>query len=331
MQESKQDRGERLLLLSDLLGLLWRRRAVIAECALGAMFLMTIGLFVIQPKYRVTATIIEKQDETTEGMRNFSSSLSSLSSGILGGRSPLSNNFQQFLNLLTEPVMLDHLPQRDIVLHTVFKKEWDPQKNAWRENNGPISLFNMLFGLPRKPPPDAQRLSEYLKKQIVVAPVDSGPLYEIYIDWRNPVFATNLLSALIHGADEILRARRAEELKAREAFLTAKLNQTTGVEQRQALAQIFSRTILSQAILYQNPYYTVSIVQPPAASSIPVSPVPFLYLVFAGVGGAMIGCTLLFVGVLTSGVHPRDYGRQPRSWLSWGFFKKRDQRLKSDT
>jgi hypothetical protein len=296
------------IILRDLLVLLWRQRRVIFYWSLAAVALAVIAILVMTPKYRVTATVVEKQDETTQSTgSSLTSSLSSLGSTLLGGRPALGTNYQQFLDLLTEPAVISRLPDRDKVLHVVFKREWDSDRNIWIPHRGPTFFLNSIFGLPGWQAPDARRLSELLKKAIVIVPVNNSPLYEISLDWPDPAFASSLLISLIKGADEILRVHRGNELRTREAFIRNKIAVTSDVEQRQALSAILGQTILSQAILYQTPFYTVTIVQPPVSSVAPVSPVPFLYLLFAAIAGAALGCAFIFTRAITRGNHLRDY------------------------
>jgi uncharacterized protein involved in exopolysaccharide biosynthesis len=296
------------IILRDLLALLWHQRRVVFYWSLAAVVLVVIALFVMTPRYRVTAIVVEKQDETTQSTgSSLSSSLSSLGSTLLGGRPALGTNYQQFLDLLTEPAVISRLPDRDKILHVVFEREWDPERNIWVPHHGPTFFLNSIFGLPGWQAPDARRLSEMLKKAIVIVPVNNSPLYEISLDWPDPAFASGLLFSLIKGADEILRAHRGNELATREAFIKNKIAVTSDVEQRQALSVILGQTILSQAILYQTPFYTVTVVQPPVSSVAPVSPVPILYMLFAAIVGAALGCAFVFTKAITRGAHLRDY------------------------
>lgn len=309
--------GERPLLLRDFLSLLWRRRLTILATAGAVMFLTALSLYLITPKYRITATVIEKRDETTQSAGlSLSGSLSSISSSILGGRASLGANYQQFLYLLTEPSTLERLPDKETILHTIFENEWDAEKNTWVRHIGPNSALNMIFGLPPKNPPDTRRLSETLKKMVVITPIETGPLYQLSFDWRDPSFGRALLSDLIKSADDTLRVRRAAELRSREAYLSNKLVATTTVEQRQALSQLLGQTVLSQAVLFQTPNYSIDVVQRPTASDAPVSPAPLLDLIFAAVAGAVLAVIGIFSGAITAGIHPADYGRTEEfSWL----------------
>lgn len=306
------------LLLSDLMKLLWRRRGLIVLFSLLAFGLTAIAIFFVQPKYRAIVTVVEKQDETTQGSGiSLSGGLASIGSSLLGGRPALSVNYQQFLDLLTEPSTLSQLPNYNAILRTIYRSEWNVRENNWDVHNGLVTSINKFFGLPDKQAPDSRQLSETLKKLITVAPLETGPLYQISITWPDPNFATMLLSSLIKGADDTLRMRRAAELQARELYLSTKLGQISAVEERQALSQILGQTILSQAVLYQTPHYSVEIVQPATASATPVSPVPLLYLLFAIIGGATLGCIAIFAAALATGTHPADSAsKRADSWVA---------------
>ena len=334
MLEKQQVDESDQILLRDLLILLWRRRRTIYRCCAIAVAAVVVAMFLITPKYRVTAVVVEKQDETTQGAgTSLTSSLSSLGSTLLGGRAALGTNYQQFLDLLTEPTVINRLPNRDEILHTVFKREWDSNQGAWKPHYGPSFFLNSIFGLPGWQQPDARRLSELLKKTVIISPVNNTPLYEISWDWPDPKFGAELLSSLIKGADDSLRVHRGRELQSREAFIRSKLAMTSDVEQHQALSAILGQTILYQAILYQTPLYAVTVVQPPTSSVAPVSPVPLLYIFFAAIAGAVLGCAAIITSAITRGISLQEYNREPvptGTAINWRKLVRQSSRVKAD-
>jgi uncharacterized protein involved in exopolysaccharide biosynthesis len=275
----------------------WRTIAIVTGAALA---LAVVYLHLTTHKY--TAEL--KVAPTLSSANSITSRLGGL--GALASLAGLneflgddSQPFQLYLEGLHSQEAADALAKNQLIMRTIFRKEWDSDRGTWRAP--PFAQLKRFvkrsFGLPASQwsPPDAARLREYLRKHVEITQSLKTSVVTVTLDYSDPDFAVTFLTALDKAVDETLRESKLERSKAFIAYLTAQLEKVTVVEHRQALSVLLGEEERSRMLASSGAPIAAETFGRPAASLYPTKPRVILVLVGSILGGIMLGCLVVIL------------------------------------
>lgn len=143
----------------------------------------------------------------------------------------------------------------------------------------------------------AEKLSNYIQKNVILEPVNGTTLRQIVYHHPNPNFAKYFITGIHKVSDALIRKTVREESEGRIAYLQEQVSQTKNPEHRRALTTLLmeQERLLMLASLEQP--YAAAIVEKASASHKeiwPNIPVIFLSLIVIGVvSGFLMGATIL--------------------------------------
>jgi hypothetical protein len=261
-------------------------------CVLGGIFIAIVMLETTTPSYTITAILAANQDDNQAQAPSSSGVLSSLLNGDKGTDA----KFNLFQESVTSMAVAERLFADPAIAHTLFRGEWDPTHNGWRQPGGLLtSIKNVLrwcLGRPGWSPPSPYRLQQVLQGTLIPPPATDKLLKTFSLQWPNPKFGKYLLSRIIGAADDVLRQRD----KTREAdynyFLQMKLETERNVDIRQALAALALQNQRTLVLLDLKEPYTMSFITPVYASDGPTSPSGTMYVLVGIFAGILIACCI---------------------------------------
>lgn len=281
---------------ADALQLVARRWWMIAGSVAVAVALALVVLARWQPTYEASQIIAPR---TVKG--NPLAALSDLpfgiGAGLTGSSSP--DNMARFTVTLTSPQVAARVLEHEGLIRQVFAGEWDARERRWVAPEGFAmsvrSALAELGGQSAWRPPDALRLADYVRSNVVADPLRTGNFY--VLKYRHPDRSTALrfLQVLTQETDERLRELDIESVRQNIQYLTNELRTVQLAEARQSLAAQLSAEYLRQMALMNNQSYSIETVAEPFVGPEPTHPQPLLILATATTAGALFG---LFLALL---------------------------------
>ncbi|MGH1376115.1 MAG: hypothetical protein ACRBCK_07180 [Alphaproteobacteria bacterium] len=146
---------------------------------------------------------------------------------------------------------------------------------------------------------DAQTLSEYVSRRVVLEPVSGTSLRRLVYLHPDRKFAAHMIGQVHRISDEIIRARLLREANGRIDYLHVGLSNVTNPEHRKSLTVLLMEQERLKMMVSLDEPYAASIIEPPSVSSRPRWPDPYLvYPVFVFIG--------LFLGFVIYGLRHHD-------------------------
>jgi uncharacterized protein involved in exopolysaccharide biosynthesis len=289
--------------LMDLVGMVRRHWKALLTPVIVVPLLAVLYLHLATYRYRADLAVAPPQTSS-------SGSLGSSLGGGLGGLAALAGvggasnagglNFQLYREGIMQRETAEALARDDWVLQSIFQSEWDAQRKVWAEPDTPVrTIRNALIGLLGVQgrgwsAPDAARLQDHIMEKVSVTTNSKSPVVMVSYTHPDPVFAARFLDRIHAVVDADLRQRLLARTGENIGYLSAKLQQVTIAEHRQALSQALSEqeklrmTASSTVAFAAEPYGRAS------ATRRPVSPNPVVALA-VGVG---LGVVLGIIAVL---------------------------------
>ncbi len=147
---------------------------------------------------------------------------------------------------------------------------------------------------------NAERLSEYLKKHVVLAPVSGTALRSLQYYHPDKDFAKDLVGRVHRIADEIIRARVLRETSERIEYLEQALDRSQNPDHRRNLTALLMEQERLKMLVSLDQPFAARVVEFPHVSAQPRWPdAYFIYSVFLLMG--------LFIGFVIYGL--RHHGR----------------------
>lgn len=294
-----QESSEVFLDLVELVGDFRRRWLLLLLTTMAGLLLAFLYLNIAESKYEV-ALRLTPSNSTQGGLGGALGRLGGLAS-MAGIRSP-----QGAEGATPFELYIDHLGSRDLagklvadpeIARHAFEREWDPATGNFHERPGPLRpVKNLLFWLagqtpPPWSPPNAERMQEYLEKNLTIVPpgVKDPPITALLLRVKDPAYGLRLLEQLHQRTDADIRAKELERSSQYATYLAAKLQETTVVEHRISL----SEALLEQQRLIMmatgSTSFAATPVEAPVSNSKPASPKVGMALFFGCLLGLLVG------------------------------------------
>jgi hypothetical protein len=281
--------------LAEIVDRLWRGRRVVVAATAVAVLAALLWLRSVEPRYTASMVVgpaagSQAPADEPEGDRTFTP-------------------YDRFLATVVGSPVADGLAEDPAVMAAVFPDEWDPESGRWRPPDGPgpwlRRIVRRLAGTVPWSPPDAGRLGDHLRDEVLVSRVGETPLRRIVYRHRDRAFALALIGRLHSDADARLRAGAAERAGTQADILRARLAGVTQEGHRRMLIGMldgYERVLLT---IETGLPFAADVVEPPRAPSLPDWPNPVLVLPLAAAAGIAAGSALAVAGHVS---------RYPRGW-----------------
>ena len=186
--------------------------------------------------------------------------------------------FGRYREVLDSDSLAEALFQRDDLRPIIFGPGWNPETRTFARPEG--LSFNTkefvkgMLGLRTWSSPGPFELRESLKLKMTVTLDQLTNLLRISVRGDSPAQAEYLLRSVTKEADELLRRTAKERAAGRIAYLNQALGNTTVQDQREAMVNILSSQQHNLMMASVDRTFAIEVIDPPAASPVPTSPVP---------------------------------------------------------
>lgn len=285
---------------------IWRGRLTVFLSASFALLLGVVFMHVVTPKFmaeiRITAN--NEASNSTTGRLGSLGSIAALAGVSIGGGGESASPYQLYLEHLTSRQLADELIGDERIVASVFADEWDSSTKSWHRPLGFIPdgiwfLKRILGSDDSWRAPDGDRLQKYLSEEleIVVPGAKDAPITTVRFSNRDAIFAKYLLDRVNEVSDASLRAQALERTQGYIAHITKRLENTSVVEHRKALADALLDQEQSLMMANSSLPYSVLVVDGPAVSTKAAWPKLTQVVVSSLVLGAMAGVLLALLGI----------------------------------
>jgi uncharacterized protein involved in exopolysaccharide biosynthesis len=260
-----------------------REWPLLAGLVVAFLLAATLAMALAEPSYRATALIGPpgQRLDATE-LSGASGAAASLASRLglkrtLGGSD---NTYDKYVSVLTSNRLAAGLARDTDVMQTLFAQQWDGETHQWRRFGGPLfeakRLLKGLLHWPAKTQPDADDLSKALAARFTIDAPLSTQFATVALTAKSPAEAEAILSAILKEADNLIREERRRDVAARIAYLEKVLPTIDAADQHTALAAVLSDQQQSMMEVEADQRYAFSLIDPPHAKAVPVTPNPKL-------------------------------------------------------
>ncbi len=136
---------------------------------------------------------------------------------------------------------------------------------------------------------NAEGISAYLSRQIVIKPVGATPLRMIEFEHPNPILAKKLLLSLHSAADKTLRTEFISRTENRMRYLKDLIAKTANPDHRQAQTNLLMEQERVGMMGRMDQYFAATLVEPPYLQPKPVWPRKSYIFPFCVFIGMLIG------------------------------------------
>jgi hypothetical protein len=280
-----------------LLGALASRKLVLALSTLLGLLVAIVYLHLTTHRYRADIHVLAAED-SSDGLAGVLSKVSSIApiAGLAGGAAKgATSPFKLFLEAIYLPETSQRLAADVKVMRSVFPDLWDSEQGAWTLE-APLRRtvadgMRNLVGAPVQPwrAPDARDLQRFIAGKVVVDEDSKRAIVTISFEHRDPDFAAGFLSALYRTVDDDLRRRTLDRSTRNAAYLAAKLQTVSVLEQKMALATLLSDEEKKIMLASSGAPYAAQLFGQPTVTSGPISPNPLFVLLTGLLGGLLVG------------------------------------------
>jgi capsular polysaccharide biosynthesis protein len=263
------------LSLNAILEMLWRQRTVMQVAAAVAVILTVLYMHVSSPRYTVSIQLVPAPS-TNSGLGG---SLGALGSLVGAHSSESMESIQVYIAGLQSPAVAEVLAKNQPLMHRLFPESWSERDHAWHQ---PHSVAHSVYqaikdvlGIPSEPwqPPGADDVYRFLQYSVDVSTTRDSPVVVVSMKSANRQLASEFLSALTKGVDDMMRARALRRANAYIDYLSKELSRVSVTEYRSSLVEHLSDEEKQKMMASAT---TVSFVADtfsgPAASTKPTSP-----------------------------------------------------------
>ncbi|WP_029015171.1 Wzz/FepE/Etk N-terminal domain-containing protein [Niveispirillum irakense] len=228
-----------------------------------------------------------------------------LGASLLGGlqASPGDDKFTRYQEGMSSVVIAERLQKRHQLLQRLMPGRWDAANKRWLPPDGLMNNIrggiSSLFGLPPYAEPSSVILAEYIASQVTLVSRPRSTIVRVVYNNPDPAFAVEFLTLLHAEVNAYLRDEATAAATIRIRQLEQRLEQTTQGVHRNALLSLLEQEQRDLLLLDPALPYAATVIDPPYASSLPVSPRPLLTIFVALILGTVAG---LVVALLVSGL-----------------------------
>lgn len=272
-----------------------RRQALLIACfTVAGVALAVAYLRVAEYSYTVKLSVTASTSSPTLPGRL--GGLASLA-GVALPASDADRQFALYLDGLQSREAAQSLIQdRPDILRRIFWREWDAAAQKWSEPHRgvvgtAVRTAREVLGVPQPAwrPPSPERLSEWLREELVITRIRDKPTVEISLQISDPELGKQLLASLNASADSYLRARAMGRATRRIQYLRSQLQTITVDTYRQALIDELANQEKWRMMASSDESFAAESFGAPVSSRLPTKPQPALVLVAALLVGIGIG------------------------------------------
>ncbi|MBK5969437.1 MULTISPECIES: Wzz/FepE/Etk N-terminal domain-containing protein [Thiorhodovibrio] len=170
-----------------------------------------------------------------------------------------------------------HFIEHRNLLPALFEKQWDAEKNAWRDDFKPdINLAVRLF-----------------REQVrTVVHNPENDLMRVYVRWSNPRLAADWANAFVHDFNDYWRERVIEESDRKRAFLLEQLRETSVVDLEKSIYRMIEAETAVEMLARARDNYVLEVLDaavPPDYKFSPSTKRLVLMGFFGGFGLGVVG------------------------------------------
>jgi uncharacterized protein involved in exopolysaccharide biosynthesis len=203
--------------------------------------LVATASFLMAKKYKAEVSLMPlAQSGGSGGLAALASQVSSLPlvGGQLSGLAGLAGGNQktgQILSILKSRTLTEKLVNQFDLMHVIFLKRWDSEKNAWRPN-----IFGDI--------PNLEDAVKVMRKKVLTIQDDKKTgLIKIQVELKDPVLAANVANRMIVELQDFISKNQFTVAKRNRIFIEEQLqeNKMDLLESGKKLNQFYSENRIS--------------------------------------------------------------------------------------
>lgn len=278
------------------------RSALIHGLVAGVLGVLAAFVYIIVTKpYYVARMIVAPAEE--EGASSLAGSVSAqagagrlFGSSLLGG-AQVGPQMEQYLQLMSSPVVIARADRTGSLSRRLFAGEIDPATGKWQTRRPGLKAVvqRVVFGLVgrtyrEQPTPDM--LVRVIGEKLQVEIIKKGPLQKVSFTSSDRALALGILQNMHLASDGIMKERARISATAQVSQLERRLADAQVAEVRSALADLLAQQQKRLAVVENDLPYAVKLVQDPVAEIDPSGPRVFGSLVLGGLAGGTLGMAM---------------------------------------
>lgn len=279
--------------LAEALSDVWRLRRFILAGAFAGIVIAGMWSVLATPYYKASMILAPADPMNGAEISSLLTDDSVFALRYLIRRAGIENssNFLRFENIYSGPAVAKMLIGNNDVIAGIAEDK------AFTFMSGP--------GYFRSP----AALSEYLKKNVRLEPVNGTSLRRLTYTHPDPNFAPYLISGIHTLSDALIRRTVKEEAEGRVAYLKEVSAETGNADHRRALTTLLMEQERLLMLASMDQPYVASVVEAASVSAKPVWPNVPLLMIAAGLIGAFAGLAL--GGAVRGGRAKEEVGQKP--------------------
>ncbi len=273
--------------LSDTVGVLWRRKWLIAGVTL-AFGVAAGAAALIVPKSYVALSVVSPVSNSQgggamSGLGALASQFGGLAS-LAGVAMPGDSKKFEYLAVLQSEILTEKYIQDNNLLPIIFQSKWNSDRNTWKSTD------------PKKIPTLWDGNAKFKKKIRSVSNDTKTGLATITITWTDPKLAAKWANDLVKITNEYLRAKAIHDSEASLAYLNEQALKTNEVAIRQGIYSLIQGEINKVMMAKGSEEYALRVVDPAVAPEKPFSPLPGIWILFGLLSGLMVSVVVVIYG-----------------------------------
>jgi LPS O-antigen subunit length determinant protein (WzzB/FepE family) len=285
----------------ELLSIIWNEKIImIASMA----FALIVCIIYIHSSPRIYEIELMLSPSLENNKTNNSLNLSSLTflAGVDTGGFSGNNDVQIFEALLTSEELSQRLLKNDNLVKKIYPSEWDQTSGMWKDprdefkKNAIQFIKLILTGDQYKSytPPNAARISTYLKKNVKIAKNKSSLILSLSIKVEDSEFGKELLETMTNETNKIMKESYQKRGYLYIDYYKTKIESTTSLQHRQVLIDLLSVEEQKIMLSEKDDSFIFRTVTDPESSLNYISPNPFSSILLSILIGFIFGSIAAF-------------------------------------
>jgi uncharacterized protein involved in exopolysaccharide biosynthesis len=265
--------------LSQVVGVVWRHKWIVAAVTAVFVAIALIYAFASEQRYRAEVLLRPADTKTTPGLAGALGGLGGLAS--LAGISIGNSNSAEPVAVLTSREFTAAFLEDLNLLPVLFPAKWDATNHRWK-----TSLFSG--------PPDIRDGVRYFDKNIRSVHEDKKTGFvTLSIEWKDPVVAAKWANLLVERVNDRMRSRALAEAELNVAYLKQELASSNLVTLQQSIGRVLETELQKLMLAKATKEYSFKIIDhagPPKWRSSPRRLLALAVALFLGVT-----CSVFFI------------------------------------
>jgi uncharacterized protein involved in exopolysaccharide biosynthesis len=190
---------------------------------------------------------------------------------------------EEALATLRSPGFARDFIRKHNLMPVLFKDEWNPQSNTWRNGQPPsLEMATKRFMT------DVRMITEDKKTNLIT----------VAVEWRTPKLAADWANSMVAMVNERLRHEAIDRSKRSVAYLNGELQRTDSVNLREPIYRLIEAQINSAMLANVQRDYAFKVIDPAVVPEVRIRPRRAVLTVAGFAIGLLIGA---FVAVMRAG------------------------------